>query len=153
MPITTMWLSRSSSRRSDCSRSICSTISPVVRLRVRPSRPLAQNTQPMPQPTCVLMQMVRRISSRRSTHSIWPPSASVSSSFSVPSSACVCRAIVALHSVKSRASSSRSACDRFVISLKVSRPLLEQPLPHLADAILALTVIVEPRRELLVDCI
>ena len=34
MPITTMWLSRSSGASSSCSRSICSTISPVVRLRV-----------------------------------------------------------------------------------------------------------------------
>ena len=42
----------------------------VVRLRSTPSRPLAQNTQPIAQPTCVLMQIVRRSSSRSSTHSI-----------------------------------------------------------------------------------
>ncbi len=60
MPITTTWLSRSSGRSSRCSSSICSTISPAVRLRATPSRPLAQNTQPMAQPTCVLMQIVRR---------------------------------------------------------------------------------------------
>ncbi len=46
-------------------------ISPVVRLRTTPSRPLAQKTQPIAQPTCVLMQMVRRRSVCRSkTHSM-----------------------------------------------------------------------------------
>jgi hypothetical protein len=55
--------------------SICSTISPLVRLRSTPSRPLAQKTQPIAQPTCVLMQMLRRSPSRKSTHSICPPSA------------------------------------------------------------------------------
>ena len=51
-------------------RTSCSTISPAVRLRTTPSRPLAQKTQPMPQPTCVLMQAVRRSASWISTHSI-----------------------------------------------------------------------------------
>ena len=37
-------------RQQLCRRSICSMISPVVRFRSTPSKPLAQNTQPMPQP-------------------------------------------------------------------------------------------------------
>ena len=41
-----------------------------------PSNPLAQNTQPIAQPTWVLMQIVRRAASRSSTHSICWPSAS-----------------------------------------------------------------------------
>jgi hypothetical protein len=52
----------------------------------------------MPQPTCVLMQIVRRTVSRSSTHSICPPSAKLINSFSVPSSDCVCLAIVVDHS-------------------------------------------------------
>ena len=43
------------------SRTSCSRISPAVRLRTTPLRPLAQKTQPMPQPTCVLMHAVRAV--------------------------------------------------------------------------------------------
>ena len=60
-----MWLSRSSAGSKRASRSICSTISPAVRLRTTPSSPLAQNTQPIAQPTCELMQIVRRGPSRK----------------------------------------------------------------------------------------
>ncbi len=90
MPITTMFVIRSSGviRRSTCR--ICSMISPVVRFRLRPSIPLAQKTQPIAQPTCVLMQTVRRSSSRISTHSTNWPSCNSSRSFSVPSFATWC---------------------------------------------------------------
>ena len=39
--------------------SICSMISPAVRLRTKPSMPVAQKAQPIAQPTCVLMQAVQ----------------------------------------------------------------------------------------------
>ena len=60
-------------------------ISAVVRFRSTPFRPLAQKTQPMPQPTWVLTQTVRRCSSVMSTHSILRPSRHFSKSLSVPS--------------------------------------------------------------------
>ena len=45
MPITTMWLRRSSARSSRWSCNICSRISPRERLRTTPSMPLAQKAQ------------------------------------------------------------------------------------------------------------
>ena len=69
------------------SRITCSTISPRVRFRSTPFNPLAQKTHPIPQPTWVLMQTVRRSSSAISTHSIRRPSRQARSSLSVPSGA------------------------------------------------------------------
>ena len=77
MPISTMlltgWTSRSArcpsawallDRRLPGSRapewSTWATISPADRLRARPPWPVAQKVQPMPQPTWVEMQAVRR---------------------------------------------------------------------------------------------
>src|SRR5262249_27407308 len=50
-------------------RTNCSRISPAERFRSTPLMPLAQNAHPMPQPTWVLTQAVRRPSSWISTHS------------------------------------------------------------------------------------
>ena len=116
MPITTMWLSRSSAGRSNWSLSSCSRISPVVRLRITPSRPLAQNTQPIAQPTCELMQTVRRSPSRRSTHSIRWRSWSSRRSFSVPSSALECFAIVVVQILKPPSNCVRRSFERSVMS-------------------------------------
>ncbi len=58
MPMATMCEIRCSAGSRRRKRSICSMISPLVRLRTHPSRPLAQNVQPMAQPTCELMQTV-----------------------------------------------------------------------------------------------
>ena len=119
MPITTILLSRSSSGKSRCKCNICSTISPVVKLRTRPSRPLAQKAQPMAQPTWVLMQMVRcPRASRNSTHSTCWPSANCRSSFSVPSSAVRRVLIVEVKIWHSLANSARRSSGRSVISSK-----------------------------------
>ncbi len=87
IPMTTTLVMRSSAARRRSSRSTCSRISPVDRLRFTPLSPLAQKTHPIAQPTCVLTQTVRRCVSRMSTHSTCSPSASSLSSFSVRSEA------------------------------------------------------------------
>ena len=151
MPITTMWLSRSSGASSSCSRSICSTISPVVRLRARPSRPLAQNTQPMPQPTCVLMQIVRRVSSREQ-HALDLPAVGEREQQ-------LFGAVVGLRVPGDRGRPEREIARQFVAQrlrqighlAKLARPLREQPLPHLADAVRTLTALLQPRRQLFID--
>ena len=99
----------------------------------------------MPQPTCVLMQIVRRWRPRSSTHSICPPSARLSSSFSVPSSACVwrgdlCRSTVEICSAKLAAQCLRQIGHR----IPVGGALLEQPLAHLDGTVLRQTVLVAP---------
>ena len=65
MPMTTMCVSAFARRgQADCGRAAAVRGSRRrVRLRTTPSSPLAQKTQPMPQPTCVLMQAVRRSAS------------------------------------------------------------------------------------------
>src|SRR5262245_54357334 len=108
MPMTTTLDNRPSGagvrlrRRTSCSR-----ISPAVRLRTTPFRPLAQNTHPMPQPTCVLMQAVRRGGSWISTHSIMRPSLSLRTSLCVSSEACRCRSTCVARGVNWRANSAR----------------------------------------------
>ena len=87
MPMTTIFVIRSSAPSNVCARNTCSIISPADRFRFRPNSPLAQKTQPIAQPTCVLMQTVTRSGSRINTHSMCSPSASLSSSFSVRSEA------------------------------------------------------------------
>ena len=65
-------------RRTRCrvrARATCATISPLVRWRARPSRPVMQNTQPTAQPTCVETQTP---SPGSSTLSIVRPSSSAS---------------------------------------------------------------------------
>ena len=118
IPITTMWLIRSVAGRRRASRSSCSRISPVVRLRTTPSMPLAQNTHPIAQPTCELMQTVRRSPSRSMTHSIRCRSWSSSKSFSVPSSACEWVAMVVVQRVNSASRVSRRVLGRSVMSAK-----------------------------------
>ena len=56
--------------------STCATISPAVRLRASPAWPVAQKTQPIAQPACVLMQTVLRSSYSISTVSMVRPSGS-----------------------------------------------------------------------------
>ena len=116
IPITTMWLIRSVAGRRRARRRSCSRISPVVRLRTTPSMPLAQKTHPIAQPTCELMQTVRRSPSRSMTHSIRCRSWSSRSSFSVPSSACEWVAMVVVQSVNSASSASRRVLGRSVMS-------------------------------------
>ncbi len=73
MPMNTTLLTRSGVSRSSSSRpgsspersnrapaTTCSTISAVVRLRVSPSCPVAQNGQFMPQPAWLEMHIVTR---------------------------------------------------------------------------------------------
>ena len=80
MPMNTMLLRRPSPPATSPSRIIlaatrtCSIISPVDMLRVRPSLPVAQNGQPMPQPTCEEMHSVVRVGYRISTDSMREPS-------------------------------------------------------------------------------
>ena len=62
-----------------------SRISPAARLRISPSRPLAQKRHCTGHPTCVDKQKVNRSSAGINTISIVSPSCKVSSSFSVPS--------------------------------------------------------------------
>ena len=87
IPITTMWVIVSSGGRRLRRCSTCSTISSAERFRSTPLSPLAQKTQPIPQPTWVLMQTVRRGPSAISTHSIRRPSRHSTTSLSVPSGA------------------------------------------------------------------
>jgi len=96
------------------------------------------------------MQIVRRpllplppgegSESRNSTHSIWPPSASVDSSFSVPSPACECAGQLFAERLRQIGHLRETA-----------RPLPEQPPPHLPQSIRTLPARLEPRRELRVD--
>ena len=64
MPMNTMLLSRpeppatSPSRMAFAATRTCSTISPADMFLVSPSCPVAQNGQPMPQPTWLEMQSV-----------------------------------------------------------------------------------------------
>ena len=95
-----------------------SRISPAVKFRNTPSSPLAQNTHPIAQPTWLLTQIVRRLSSRNNTHSIKPPSDNFNNNFSVPSSAVECVAIVLVNVVNELANSSRKGCGRLVIAEK-----------------------------------
>ena len=80
MPMNTMLLSlpgppaMSPSRMALAATRTCSTISPADMLRVRPSLPVAQNGQPMPQPTWLEMHRVVRLGYRMSTDSISEPS-------------------------------------------------------------------------------
>ena len=63
MPIKTIFDNRSSfSRSSDAKRAACSKISVSVKSRVKPIWPVAQNVQPIAQPTCDEMHAVRRLS-------------------------------------------------------------------------------------------
>jgi hypothetical protein len=123
IPITTIWLNRSSAGNKRCSTRICSMISPVVRLRSTPSSPLAQKTHPIAQPTWLLMQIVRRTPSRNSTHSTAFPSLSLNSSFSVPSFAFWCVAVVVVQISNSAAALSRNDCGRSLMSAKVAARL------------------------------
>ncbi len=108
-------------------------ISPAVRLRATPSRPEAQNAQPMAQPTCVLMQTVQCcLSSRSNTHSIRWASCSWRSSFSVPSAARRCWAISLVQIRNSAASCRRKRHGQIGHFVERRRPLLEEPLPHLS---------------------
>ena len=104
------------------SRTNCSTISPTVRLRSTPFKPLAQKTQPMPQPTCVLMQAVRRPSSWISTHSISLRSRNSSSSLCVSSLARRCLATRLDSGTNDSANCCRSDLGRSVIASNESAP-------------------------------
>src|SRR6202022_3006686 len=97
-------------------RTSCSTISPALRLRSTPFSPLAQKTQPMPHPTCVLMQAVRRRSSWINTHSISLRSRSSSSNLCVSSLARKCFAMRLDSGTKDSASCCRNALGRSVMA-------------------------------------
>ena len=116
----------------------------MVRLRSTPSRPLAQNTQPIAQPTCVLMQIVRRSSSRSSTHSIWPPSASSNSSFSVPSADCRCLRDLARPKLKLGRQLRPQRLGQIGHRLEALGPALEDPLADLRSAKRRLAALGEP---------
>ena len=98
------------------SRINCSTISWPCKFRSTPSKPLAQNTQPIAQPTWLLRQTVRRIPSRNRTHSTEPPPASCNNSFSVPSGLVWWRTISVDQNANCSCSCRRTGLGRSVIS-------------------------------------
>ena len=105
----------------------------------------------MPQPTCVLMQIVRRSRSRSSTHSIWPPSARPSSSFSVPSSACVCLATAVGPEAEPLGQLGAQRLGQVGHRLPVGGALLEQPLADLRGAKLGQAALGRPGGQRAVD--
>jgi len=103
-------------------RSSCSTISARLRWRRKPSVAVAQNVQPIAQPTWVDTQSVSRSPSGIRTLSIVAPSRKRKSSFCVPSEERLTFASVSDPMVKLAASSSRSPHATFVISWKSRTP-------------------------------
>src|SRR5699024_9733791 len=88
IPITTIWLTRSSFSRLSkniCTCIICSTISPADRSRFLRKIPLAQNEQPILQPTRVVTQTDNPQWSSISTVSINCLSCSLNKNLIVPS--------------------------------------------------------------------
>ena len=121
----------------------------MVRLRTTPSSPLAQKTQPIAQPTWVLMQIVRRVlvvaQAARTRSARRRP---------VPAAAFRCRR---RPSDARRPGWSRSELLGQLVAkvlgqighlLERRGPLLEQPLPHLPRPIARHAVLGEPRLEL-----
>ena len=95
----------------------CSTISPADMLRVRPSCPVAQNGQFIPQPAWLEMHTVTRRGYRMTTDSTSAPSKRRHTCFTVaPRSAVSWRTGVSSVGRRSRTRSSRTALGRSVIS-------------------------------------
>src|SRR5574341_807235 len=120
--MTTRFVRRSPfALRSRANHKTCSTISPALRCRRKPIWPVAQNTQPIADPACVEMQVVRRFSYPINTASMDFPSGRRKRSLRVcPSEDLASAAGDKRLKVNSATSFSRSALGRVVISSGVA---------------------------------
>ena len=131
---TTLLTRRPPSRARRAARTTCSTISPVVRWRVKPACPVAQNPQPIAQPAWLETHTVARSGYSISTVSMRAPPSSSQRNLTVSPASLTDSVTGTSDAGKASATRARSAFGQ-VRHLLGRREVRVEPGPHLVGAV------------------